>query len=581
MNGTPTLPERRESRLRHVHTSPGGSGRERGARSGEALRWRARDATIADVPRIFGIFGLIGLIGVACSTSGITSRTGPGGMPIEAAGSEASLSGTAAATYATDPGKNGVVGGPDAVQLARTVADAIRARGDEAEPDERLAALAAWYHKEVSAGRDPGSRSERIAWRLGFVGALHSAFVFPMQGPESGVWRQGLTELARNIRITRYGVWTSPDSLIGVVTLAAAELTLDPFPRHLEIGQALKLRGEIAGRYARGNVFLTAPDGAVQQTGFAARWIDVTLSFSRPGTYKVEVMGDGATGPVVLANVPIYVGVPEPEVRSTAGGSRTENGDTAEQMLVLLNRARAEAGTAPVKPDPELRAVALAHSQEMAAGHFFGHVSPTTGMVADRVRRAGVLTSVLGENVSQGDSASSTHQGLMDSPGHRATMLDPRFTHVGIGVAQTNGAPPLVVTLVFARRPDIARLTAAEVIATIANIRRARRVQPFTPDPVLQAAAEAGMKAFVSRTASSRDQAMEVGNGVLRREDHRLRISRKGCAQWMEILELEDLQQSPVLTSAGTKKLGLAVALQPDGKPPLAVLVLVEGTACK
>jgi uncharacterized protein YkwD len=251
-------------------------------------------------------------------------------------------------------------------------------------------------------------------------------------------------------------------------------------------------------------------------------------------------------------------------------------------MLALLNQARVAAGLTPVKADPELRAVALAHSQEMAAGHFFGHVSPTTGTVADRVRRAGVLTSLLGENVSQGDSAESAHQGLMDSPGHRATMLDPRFTHVGIGVAPTNAGPPLVATLVFARRPDVAQLTSAAVLATITNLRRTRRVAPVTRDAVLQTAAEAGIKAFVSGAVSSRDQAMEVSNTTLRREDQRLRVSREGgCAQWMEILELDDLQQSPLIANPGIKKLGFAVTLQPGNKPPLAVLIVVEGTGCK
>jgi uncharacterized protein YkwD len=539
------------------------------------------DATITDVPRIVW---LIGLLGVACSASGITSRTGPAGPQIATAASEATLPEPAATTYGTDAGRNGVVGGPDAVELAKAVADALRARGDDAEPDERLAALAAWYHKEVTAGRDPGSpRSEAAAGRLGFLGAMHSASVFPLQGPEAGSWRQGVTELARNLSITRYGVWISPDARTGVVALAAVELTVDPFPRHLETGQTLRLRGEIARRYVRGNVFLTAPNGTVQQTALPARRIDVTLRLSHPGIYKVELMGDGATGPVVLANVPVYVGVPEPELFSaTVAGSRRETGDTAERMVVLLNGARAEAGLPPVKADPELRAVALAHSQEMAAGHFFGHVSPTTGTVADRVRRAGVLTSILGENVSQGDSAESAHQGLMDSPGHRATMLDPRFTEVGIGVAESNAGPPLVATLVFARRPAAARLTAAEVLTAIATFRRAKRVAPITPDPVLQQAAEAGMKAFVSGAAPSREQAMEVSNSMLRREDLRLRISRGGgCAQWMEILELEDIQQSPLLANPGIKKLGLAVALQPGNKPPLAVLILVEGTGCK
>ena len=37
----------------------------------------------------------------------------------------------------------------------------------------------------------------------------------------------------------------------------------------------------------------------------------------------------------------------------------------------------------------------------MIAGRFFGHVSPTTGMVEDRLKRAGVVVSLCGENVAR------------------------------------------------------------------------------------------------------------------------------------------------------------------------------------
>jgi uncharacterized protein YkwD len=253
-------------------------------------------------------------------------------------------------------------------------------------------------------------------------------------------------------------------------------------------------------------------------------------------------------------------------------------------MFELLNRARRAAGVARLAADPQLAAVALGYSHEMMVGHFLGHVSPVTGTVVDRLRRAGVGFSVVGENVSQGESADAAHQGLMDSPGHRANMLDPRFTHAGIGVVATNAEPPLLATIVFARRPTPARLTVRDVVAQIAALRREKHLPPVTVDPVLQAAAEAGMKApGTAGGEPSKEQAMDAGEAALVHEDRRLGIKRKGgCAEWLEILELDDLDQVGLLASPALKKIGVAAALRASGQPPpLAVFLLVDGVGCK
>jgi uncharacterized protein YkwD len=496
-----------------------------------------------------------------------------------------------ASRYVTDPGGDGLVGGPVAAAIGRDVLAALRARGDAAAAAEAtLADLGAWYYREVAAGRSPSSpQSEQAAARLGFMGALHAASVFPVDAPAGAEapWREVLSQLVRNVSVNRFGVWASPDGGAAVVVFAAVELTLDPFPRHLSRRGTLRLRGHIAPRFVRGAVYLTPPSGAVEQTPIEGRAVDVTLRVGPPGVYRVEVMGDGPSGPVVLGNVPVYVDTEEPALDDPAAGKSGSPGDAtdaAARMMILLNQARRVAGVPPVVADPELAAVALAYSREMVSGHFFGHVSPVTGTVADRVHRAGISVSVIGENVSQGESADAAHQGLMDSPGHRANMLDRRFTHAGIGVAPTNAEPPLLATIVFARRPNPARLTTRDVLAEVAALRRARQVPPAVIDPVLQAAAEAGMKATAPGGGeATKEQAMDAGEAALVREDRRLHATRTaGCAEWIEILEREDLKEVPLLVSRGVKKIGLAAALRATGQPPpLAVLVLVEGTGCK
>ncbi len=132
-----------------------------------------------------------------------------------------------------------------------------------------------------------------------------------------------------------------------------------------------------------------------------------------------------------MFNVPIYVGVPDDVIASSTGHVTSPEAGEA-RMLELLNQARKSAGLAALQPDDELTHIARAHSEDMAEHHFFGHVSPTTGSTDDRYRRSGVVVAAFGENVAEADSAETAYDGLMESPGHRANMLGPLFTHVGI-----------------------------------------------------------------------------------------------------------------------------------------------------
>jgi uncharacterized protein YkwD len=126
-----------------------------------------------------------------------------------------------------------------------------------------------------------------------------------------------------------------------------------------------------------------------------------------------------------------------------------------DRMLELLAAARTEAHVAPLTVDADLSALARSHSEDMAEHGFVGHVSQTTGTTEDRFRSANIHVPLLGENVAQGQSPEAASASLMESPAHRANMIEPRFTHVGIGVSvRYLGKDPLYfVTILFARKP--------------------------------------------------------------------------------------------------------------------------------
>jgi uncharacterized protein YkwD len=78
---------------------------------------------------------------------------------------------------------------------------------------------------------------------------------------------------------------------------------------------------------------------------------------------------------------------------------------------------------------------------------YFGHVSPSGRDLTSRLRQAGYTTHRAAENLARSSTPQRAHAQLMESPSHRANILDPALTHVGIGVAEREGE--LLVTQIY------------------------------------------------------------------------------------------------------------------------------------
>jgi uncharacterized protein YkwD len=108
--------------------------------------------------------------------------------------------------------------------------------------------------------------------------------------------------------------------------------------------------------------------------------------------------------------------------------------DLEAQMLVLVNRERVAAGLRPLAADPELTEVARRHSADMFARGYFAHDTPEGLDPFARMREAGVRYLTAGENLALAPTLQVAHNGLMNSPGHRANILHPQFGRLGIGI---------------------------------------------------------------------------------------------------------------------------------------------------
>ncbi len=126
----------------------------------------------------------------------------------------------------------------------------------------------------------------------------------------------------------------------------------------------------------------------------------------------------------------------------------SENESLENQMIDLVNRERASRSLQPVIFDPKLREVARSHSRDMFERGYFSHYSPEGESVVDRARKYDISYLVIGENLAYAPSLRLAHNGLMNSPGHRANILSADFGKIGIGIMD-GGSYGLMITQVF------------------------------------------------------------------------------------------------------------------------------------
>ncbi|MFF5448396.1 CAP domain-containing protein [Streptomyces sp. NPDC012888] len=118
-------------------------------------------------------------------------------------------------------------------------------------------------------------------------------------------------------------------------------------------------------------------------------------------------------------------------------------GHSAEEaaVLALVNQERAAAGCPAVRANPPLAALAGAFSKDMAQRSFFDHTDPDGDTPWARAAQAGI-SGLGGENIARGQGdAASVMKSWMNSPGHRANILNCEFRTLGVGMYDAQGGP--------------------------------------------------------------------------------------------------------------------------------------------
>ena len=155
--------------------------------------------------------------------------------------------------------------------------------------------------------------------------------------------------------------------------------------------------------------------------------------------YVVQVEGDyiGAVSKKYIK--PIYPGSSNTGTKTNINqnnNTETTTGMNSDEKEVfdLINKQRAQNGLSPLKENSELQRVARIKAQDMVNNNYFSHTSPTYGSPFDMMKSFKISYNTAGENIAGNSNNSSAVTAWMNSPGHRANILNSSFNQTGIGV---------------------------------------------------------------------------------------------------------------------------------------------------
>jgi uncharacterized protein YkwD len=154
---------------------------------------------------------------------------------------------------------------------------------------------------------------------------------------------------------------------------------------------------------------------------------DTPCARARPGRWAtlVAVLALALTATVLTGPAPASAATSSREAR----------------MVAEVNASRAAHGLPTLRPMPGMMAYARRHAHAMAARGVLYHTSNFAVICC---------WSRVAENIGYGFSVTGLHRSFLNSPGHRANLLDPVMRQVGIGIIESGGR--LWITEVF-RRP--------------------------------------------------------------------------------------------------------------------------------
>lgn len=187
-------------------------------------------------------------------------------------------------------------------------------------------------------------------------------------------------------------------------------------------------------------VVAAAPAGAVSHERAARATSGVSVPSPKVATTTTATTTTATRTATRTATATTTTGTARPQPRwatPTSRHVRTSTTDPlATEVVRLVTVARAAAGCGPVRVERRLATAARLHSEDMARQSYFSHTSLDGRSPWDRIKAQG-YTEGSAENIAAGYStAAAVMDGWMNSPGHRANILDCKNRAIGVGIGR-------------------------------------------------------------------------------------------------------------------------------------------------
>lgn len=196
--------------------------------------------------------------------------------------------------------------------------------------------------------------------------------------------------------------------------------------------ELINAKGSVVGRSnLRG-----LSDERINQDLASGQYFVRVRQFRGDGRYNLEVnLVPKAAEPARSPDIAPTPVLPPNPIGSNPAPSQAQ---FAQEVLTLTNRFRATQGLAALTLNKELVVAADRHSADMLSQDYFDHTGRNGSKPWDRAGAVGYTASTIGENIAAGyGTAASVVQGWINSPGHRANLLNFRYTEMGLGYSSS------------------------------------------------------------------------------------------------------------------------------------------------
>jgi uncharacterized protein YkwD len=433
--------------------------------------------------------------------------------------------GTRAPNYEmVGPGEPAYVERVRSPELRAAVESSARAQGVDLRGDNRLALLATYAAEHATDGKLPPRLVEELARHFGLFDPIVEVIVLevPRESPASPLVA-ALGEALSGREFTHYGAALHGDYKHTWVAVALSErqLELEPVPSVVALNAPLRLRGVLPEGFNQPRIDVMAEDAPrLLVPAGSEREFNVVVPTAQRGTYHVEVLGEGPAGTVVLAKLPIYVGTKAPAAfAQQKTGQVVDAAAIRKQLLDAINPQRTAADLPALQPHAGLDAIAERHSLDMRDHGFVSHTSLRTGGPVDRVKSAGLTSSLVLENILRGRDVRAISPRPQSA--EQQNMLHRGVTHVGIGIVEASDAhgPMLLVTELFARLDQSVDATLAEpsLLSQLNAARSQRGYAALTLDNDLSQVARAAAQSFFTEANSTEQTVVDKAQEKLAR----------------------------------------------------------------